>query len=1013
MIERMFKWIVCSRQPLHVNELSEGVAFTLCDQDWSPDKIPTNFHRLVRACGNLVVIDEDTSIVHLAHYTVQQYLLSHTESKFHFTLKEAHLMAGEFCVAYLNFTNFESHITLYTKNRNTDVAALEKLATNRSYGALIAQDNPGRRAIKVFHALRGSTDTGSVNINMARHLPYSKEKAPDLSAFYFLPYVVIHWLWHTTTIDMKHDTAEDAIDSRSLRILKFKNLVFDKKMLFKFRPWDELPEISADLRYIAMLGLGLMANHGYLIQSMFDRGLLLIDIFDEIKKWCLEQGVREKDVDSVRISRSIQACVESFSAESYVLQAPALEGLPVAWLYSRFIYACKKGHLDAILECAVLIPHELNIHLFIIAASSGHLPLVKFLLLSTAYGDKLDLREVTMACANLGGINLNACEHALLAGHSDVVTYLESEGHHFKRLFSDLHDPLLLDAMVKAIRHGRRDVVQIMLEHGVSPYATDSAGCNAFCEALRFKRRSIVDLLLTHGYSLNSTNYELPLTIAAATGDCRLVELLVYHGAAVFSYDYEHHGSANPVSVIMQDVEDDGWVIVQDDNDNGWGSFRIYLSPTPLYVACCHGHEDIVKLLVSHGAAVDLPSPAALAYLTLTKETPDAKLSAQLTVDSQEVPFVKPSRMSNWELPIVAAAARGHKDIVNFLLQSGSLPSDGRQRSAEFLMKNSVLQEIPSQAQVLIEREILASWANSTKLSPVQLEGFIYAGVDASDLTRDGKALFVWCLANEDFQTRDTILNSTSDRADFLHRSLVNFAKMCPTDMAITGQLISLGAVPYVRDELGIPEANQSLVSAALNSNAKLRIAFINSGVEFAIALAAKDPGYFTGRPARSLTQPNVSLKALVRLFEALNPGLKNSEYLLPFEKLCNILGCAGNHPEVAQKIFETLLFPSTQTLSLSYFVFLAIENNNLSLLKALHNNGINLNRWRKSDGTNPLMATASQNNSLALATFLLSLGADPHAKDAAGATALDRASAARNYRVAGLLYPYMYNSAS
>lgn len=69
-IERMFRWLVAARQPLHTEELLEGIAFTLEDTSWEQEKIPTDFKRFVRACGNLIVVDHDTQIVQLGMYCV-------------------------------------------------------------------------------------------------------------------------------------------------------------------------------------------------------------------------------------------------------------------------------------------------------------------------------------------------------------------------------------------------------------------------------------------------------------------------------------------------------------------------------------------------------------------------------------------------------------------------------------------------------------------------------------------------------------------------------------------------------------------------------------------------------------------------------------------------------------------------------------------------------------------------------------------------------------------------------
>lgn len=68
-VRRMFDWIICSCRPLHMDELREAIAFTIGDKSWDATKIPNDLRRLIRACGNLIMIDEETLEVHLAHYT--------------------------------------------------------------------------------------------------------------------------------------------------------------------------------------------------------------------------------------------------------------------------------------------------------------------------------------------------------------------------------------------------------------------------------------------------------------------------------------------------------------------------------------------------------------------------------------------------------------------------------------------------------------------------------------------------------------------------------------------------------------------------------------------------------------------------------------------------------------------------------------------------------------------------------------------------------------------------------
>jgi hypothetical protein len=66
----MFKWLVVARRPLSVDEVKEGIAFTLDDQEWDRQKIPSDLKRLIRACGNLVIVETDSQIVTLGKLAI-------------------------------------------------------------------------------------------------------------------------------------------------------------------------------------------------------------------------------------------------------------------------------------------------------------------------------------------------------------------------------------------------------------------------------------------------------------------------------------------------------------------------------------------------------------------------------------------------------------------------------------------------------------------------------------------------------------------------------------------------------------------------------------------------------------------------------------------------------------------------------------------------------------------------------------------------------------------------------
>ena len=89
-------WISRSARPMHIGELCEALGVEIGSQDMECDNIPSE-KTLLASCLGLVTIDE-SSTVHLVHFTLQEYFNSHSE---HFENPES-TMAGV-CLTYLNF----------------------------------------------------------------------------------------------------------------------------------------------------------------------------------------------------------------------------------------------------------------------------------------------------------------------------------------------------------------------------------------------------------------------------------------------------------------------------------------------------------------------------------------------------------------------------------------------------------------------------------------------------------------------------------------------------------------------------------------------------------------------------------------------------------------------------------------------------------------------------------------------------------------------------------------------
>lgn len=203
--QRVLRWLVCAKRPLSVEELKEAVAFKTTDKFWDASKIPTDGLKLIRACGNLVTLDEDGKTFRLIRYTVHEFLVSEPKDasleKFHFSFSDADREVGEICVSYLSFSDFETQIIRQLPDYRLDAMRIlqSAVADQRSH-----PDGIGEVAAVMYQRMRGFTHSHTEHrqipeINFNGCLP-PKKTLPDLleMKYRLLDYVTEHWIWHTT-----------------------------------------------------------------------------------------------------------------------------------------------------------------------------------------------------------------------------------------------------------------------------------------------------------------------------------------------------------------------------------------------------------------------------------------------------------------------------------------------------------------------------------------------------------------------------------------------------------------------------------------------------------------------------------------------------------------------------------------------------------------------------------------------------------------------------------------------
>lgn len=232
LAQKAFRWIVAARRALTLDELREAVSIEVKDRSVDFDKVP-EASQVFRACGKLVVYDHQDRSIHLAHYTVQQFLVSDVSldeidisrqlTNFHFRSEVAEIEAANICVTYLMFNDFEDD---FERERTLAVTQSEipHLTATSWIPDMIGLVKKTKSDMLIFLRKAGFSRP-SVDINQYFNLLLRPCRATRIKNR-FLDYIINHWVEHTIYLEGSHGMIES-----------FAELVLDHKVYFNFRPW--------------------------------------------------------------------------------------------------------------------------------------------------------------------------------------------------------------------------------------------------------------------------------------------------------------------------------------------------------------------------------------------------------------------------------------------------------------------------------------------------------------------------------------------------------------------------------------------------------------------------------------------------------------------------------------------------------------------------------------------------------------------------------------------------------
>jgi DNA replication protein DnaC len=105
LARRVISWITFAKRPLKITELCCALAVEPDTSALDPDNI-TNYDDLVSVCAGLVVVDQESEVIRLVHYTTQEYF----ERICRTWTPTAPLEIASTCLMYLCFDVFEGEL---------------------------------------------------------------------------------------------------------------------------------------------------------------------------------------------------------------------------------------------------------------------------------------------------------------------------------------------------------------------------------------------------------------------------------------------------------------------------------------------------------------------------------------------------------------------------------------------------------------------------------------------------------------------------------------------------------------------------------------------------------------------------------------------------------------------------------------------------------------------------------------------------------------------------------------
>lgn len=668
--EQVLKLINCAKRPLKLEEMQQALSIREGDTFLDTDALP-GADSLISTCCGLVVVEDESQIVRLVHYTAEEYFARKAER---YRNAEAHAFFACILITYLSFTQFEGWSL-----KDATYAEPENLGKDLESNGLW---HATELCMTKFLRDNVLVSYGAENLGYHAREAFAKHEYESSPCF--------------TTTSLQNSKSDKlwTLNKLMLDFLKKQDGFACLIEVAHHLIWTESPKIEWSYSKYAptnVTGLQMAATFGiqHLVEDYLSRGAK-IDAEDSRGNTALHKASQYGHVGVVEMLLASGAIVtlQDKCGRDALLWAISYNRIAVARLLLQhgadsraccdsvsnedsYDFAIMYGY-EEMLE--ILVEHEIDVsrlnekmRIGLYRASEERHEGVIRLLLRRARDWNISTQHLTIAMAIAAGSGSFAVMKMLFEAGAVVNPSLLLVGDSPWETNLPLHE---------AVNHDHLDCVAWLLANGADANARGTEGDSALVEICRepfYKMskdtRAIVHQLLEYGAdpSMVDTKFGRPsLEWAVIAGDADIVRLLLQREEC----SPDQRSLMLYLTNLYHSMEqrNDEYVdqLLCDEQVYELGTLSRLLL---IFIPADRGYERVVRKFLEFGASLKVEDPLGMTALHLAAQEGHVAIVELLLAKEANINSGDPTEGVT---PLMIAARAGNTDIVELLLRRGA-----------------------------------------------------------------------------------------------------------------------------------------------------------------------------------------------------------------------------------------------------------------------------------------------------------------------------------------------------